>query len=255
MAERVQSSRSPESHWRKFEEFVAQFTAPEWVFRGHGNKAWTLRPKIGREDLGPWDIKSETGLFDEFRRRARQFDSGVEFSDWDWLALAQHYGLPTRLLDWTENPLVAAYFALGGDQAAEVIAVRVPARVWLDVAPKPIGEGLTVGSPFETNSTDGSTVSFLRPLIRASRMVSQRGVFSIHSKPNEEWKGFGYGFGAFGRGTFGGAEPLPRFVVPASFKSHFRLRLARLGIDASSIMTDLSGLCEALEWRYRERGL
>ena len=275
MVERVIVSRSPESHWRKFEAFVARLSAPEWVFRGHGDSTWKLRPKIGREDmLGPWEPEAEINLFQDFCRRARQFEAGVEFNSWDWLALAQHYGLPTRLLDWTENPLVAAYFAVegGAETEALIAAVRVRDRDYLNLLGNEqtptsdsretyLGSLGTRPSPFEGNTWPpllNSGVAFLRPLIRASRMVSQRGVFSIHLKPNEEWRGFrqGFGSGSFGTGVFGKTEPypaLPSFPIPSSFKVHFRMRLAGLGIDASSIMADLGGLCDALEWRYRRR--
>lgn len=117
MTKRPNNPRSATAHWSKFEKFMADCAAPEWVFRGQGDEAWKLRPKIGRSDvLGiEWDPSVEVGLFEEFCRRARQFDPGVGFGAWDWLALAQHYGLPTRLLDWTQNPPVAAYFAVSAD--------------------------------------------------------------------------------------------------------------------------------------------
>ena len=275
MAGRLSVSRSPESHWRKFEAFVAERSAAEWVFRGHSDSAWKLRPKIGREDiLGPWDPAAEISLFEEFCRRARQFEPGVEFSYWDWLALAQHYGLPTRLLDWTENPLVAAYFAVatGNERrSADILAVRVRDRDYLHMAggPIPVEPEFPTKSdwvwdvrptPFSAMTWPpwSDTVAFIRPLIRASRMISQRGVFSVHLSPVEEWLGFeqGSGSGTHVKGRYGRTDPypaLPRFTVPAAFKAHFRMRLAGLGVDASSIMADLGGLCDALEWRYRNR--
>ncbi|WP_165188544.1 FRG domain-containing protein [Caulobacter soli] len=275
MAERSIVSRSAESHWRKFETFVAERSAPEWVFRGHSDSAWKLRPKIGREDiLGPWDPAAEISLFEEFCRRARQFEAGVEFTYWDWLALAQHYGLPTRLLDWTENPLVAAYFAMASNErrSAEIISVRVRDRDYLHMSGGPIPVEPDIPSvetewtwdvrptPFSAMSWPPWTgaVAFIRPLIRASRMISQRGVFSVHLSPDREWLGFKQARESKGQdqGAFGQTDPyaaLPRFTVPAAFKPHFRMRLASLGVDASSIMADLGGLCDALEWRYRNR--
>jgi hypothetical protein len=121
-------------------------------------------------------------------------------------------------------------------------------------------------TPFSAETwhpTIGS-VAFIRPLIRASRMISQRGIFSVHLRPNEEWRGFRRA----NESVLGGPNNLnvlsanykveryaaiPRFPVPASYKAHFRMRLAGLGVDASSIMADLGGLCDALEWRYRNR--
>ncbi|WP_454715087.1 FRG domain-containing protein [Caulobacter segnis] len=245
---------------------MADCAAPEWVFRGHGDKAWKLRPKIGRADvLGvEWDPSAEIGLFEEFCRRARQFDPGVGFSSWDWLALAQHYGLPTRLLDWTQNPLVAAFFAVGTGTAAEaeILTVRVSGRDYLhlDGGPPTVRSEVSPDaehavewtwerpSPFDSFSWPPWTpgpVAFVRPLIRASRMIAQRGVFSVHLRPDEAWKGFD------GRMK---ASKMRRFAIPAEFKPHFQRRLASLGVDASSIMTDLGGVCEALEWRYRNPG-
>lgn len=251
------SRTDADAHWRKFETFLALVSTPEWVFRGHSDVSWILRPKIGREDAlaVTWDEAAERSLFAEFKRRARQFESGVEFNDWDWLALAQHYGLPTRLLDWTQNPLVATYFAVASQPAqtdAEIIAVRVRERDYLDLDGEKDGEPGLRPDPFDGRLwlpwlNDDGGVRFVRPLIRAPRMISQRGVFSVHLRPNEEWRGFYRRRLNKRKATL---APPRRFQIPKELRSHFQQRLAGLGVDASSILADLGGICEALTWRY-----
>jgi hypothetical protein len=75
-----------------------------WVFRGVSRESWALHPKVGRLDF---DLRTETRVFDHFRREAVSYVENFPTSEWEILALAQHHGLPTRLMDWTENPLVA----------------------------------------------------------------------------------------------------------------------------------------------------
>ena len=257
-----------EQLWRGFERFLAKVSTPEWVFRGHSDSTWKLRPKVGREDVlaTRWDEAGELGLFAEFKRRAREFESGVEFNDWDWLALAQHYGLPTRLLDWTQNPLVAAFFAVSSQPSqaiAEVIAVRVQERHYLNLdgekgainwfaSPRESAAEFKKPTPFDAGSWPARVVphrgvSFVRPLIRAPRMISQRGVFSVHQRPTAEWEGFEQR--RLGESNFKLIRPR-RFQVPAMARPYFQQRLAGMGVDASSILSDLGGVCEALTWRY-----
>jgi hypothetical protein len=98
-----------------------QATKLPWGYRGQAED-WPLKPALYRElvDSGgrlPDDeVKAyknlESLLLDKFKAYALPHVTSAPNSDFAWLALAQHHGLPTRLLDWTESPLVAMFFAL-----------------------------------------------------------------------------------------------------------------------------------------------
>ena len=94
---------------------VQGYGAGHYIFRGESSASYKLRPKFGRSaastrrDCG----EIERGVLNAFMRRSAPYLTLTPSNTWEWLAIAQHYGLATRMLDWTENPLVAAYFALG----------------------------------------------------------------------------------------------------------------------------------------------
>lgn len=126
---RTCSNISELNSWREIDNAFAQFPSPAvdfdpegepdrtvWVFRGHNCSSYELEPSIERAAKGKGEWAAlESMVLDEFQAKARMH---MDLSDWrsndrlSWLALMQHYGIPTRLLDFTYSPYVALYFAI-----------------------------------------------------------------------------------------------------------------------------------------------
>jgi hypothetical protein len=79
-------------------------------FRGHSDASWTLMPGILRPTSGLG--LSEGSSLARFRQSAAMLTERLPTTSFDWTFLMQHYGVPTRLLDWSESPLVAMFFAV-----------------------------------------------------------------------------------------------------------------------------------------------
>lgn len=205
----------------------------QWVFRGHSDAKYELKPSVGRGGhTSQTDEKYERSLFAIFMREAGTFLDPLPTSAWEWLAVAQHYGLPTRLLDWSYNPLVGLYFAVDSNpkDAGEVVALGAPTKA---------AQSVLAGSPFAIRRA-----AKYYPNIVSLRIRAQEGLFVACDSPTTSLNA-----------TLRSDWSLQRFAVPAAKKERLRYELYRLGVHRASLFPDLDGLAARIKWQHTANSL
>jgi hypothetical protein len=246
-----------EVYGNAYNERLGRIRSP-YAFRGLTDVDHPLTTSLCR--LGGRYAEMEGHLLRNFRKYARDSDVPTD-SMWNWLAVAQHHGLPTRLLDWTFSPQVAMHFAtqhledfhLDGviwavdfvrahallprslrraleEESAEVFTVEAMERH----APTLEAFGSLAREPF---------VLFLEPPSLDQRIVNQFALFSVMSRPEAE----------LGEWVERHPETCRRIVIPAALKWEVRDKLDQANVTERVLFPGLDGLSAWLRRYYSPR--
>jgi FRG domain len=234
---------------------LERFRSP-YAFRGLSCIGHTLSSSLVRLAGDADTRKLELALLRNFRKYAVT-EGGHADSIWDWLALGQHRGLPTRLLDWTYSPLVALHFATETPEDFSRDGViwcvnfveankRLPAKL-RRIMTREGSETLTVDmlSVFkELRDFDALSRSpflvFLEPPAIDRRILNQFALFSLMSSPTahiEEW-------------LKQHPDLCRRVVIPAALKWEIRDKLDQANVNERILFPDLDGLSRWLTRYY-----
>jgi hypothetical protein len=256
---RLPPSEIEAKDWPTFIHELSRFHNSLWIFRGEGDYARELLPRIGRDrTINLLDDKLdadtvEERIFKQFKLRAVAHLRRIPENDWEWLAIAQHHGLPTRLLDWTRNPLAAAFFALSDcvdnpeiindpDHDADITQDSGSGHELQTFDRDACAVVYALPSPYELDTSKITTpfsgyekVSLLNPPHSVQRIISQDGVFTAFPTPTAPLH----------------KNKMRRILVQKTDKPIFLKRLFRLGIHHASLFADLDGIAKHLAWRMR----
>lgn len=237
--------------WNEFVTLTSEYDG--WAFRGLPDADWHLVSSLSRylqsfvPDMASWRQREERALR-IFRRKAHNYlpDASVLADDIRCLALMQHHGAPTRMLDFTKSPFVAAFFALNRTaRSSAVFALDTP-TLW---SAAPANDATLrremidprVNGNFERHFAPNSKeiIWVGEPEEMDRRLVAQSGTFvvpGVLDKPLEE----------IIRQYESGSALIKKIVLPPSIRAEAMLSLYRMNITHATLFPDLDGLSRSI---------
>lgn len=230
-----------------------------YVYRGQRNKDYRLESSLKR-NCGAEYMYTEIRLLENFKKYGLSSGQYMDRTIWEDMILAQHHGLPTRLLDFTSSPLVALHFALTDNDLSEDAAVWGidVNKIHTDLLPRDYKNVLvehkaysyTVEMLKEMNLTlkkydqdmKDECLIFLEPPSSDIRIVNQKSILAILPDALDPLDDF-----------VDHKTVVYKFVIPNDKISSFREQLDFMNITERTMFPGLDGLSSYLKRRYSYR--
>lgn len=225
--------------WEQFKTKISEHLFPDemfrrgkFLFRGHSDPSWRLVPTFDRmfaNQSRSRRLLIADDLLVRFKRSLEGFQIPPEAraSDSMLLALGQHYGLPTRLLDWTESPYIAAFFAFNRSALWGAADQRV--TIWVLDSENPIW------------STHYGVELIDVPSFGNQRIRNQSGKFTLSKTPFAALEDYVNAHGDDGA--------LQRYTLPASESTRALADLDAMGIHHATVYPEIEGAAQMALFR------
>lgn len=235
-------------------EIIKHSWKNKWLFyRGVSKSTYNLVPSIYRQNHWTYSKDLASEIFSEFKRKVSCFRDITNCSDWGYYELMQHYGLPTRLIDWSCGSLIAVFFSLLNLRDCDNPCIWVIDPTWLNKT------SIKKDYVFSTENTESKSRDILEkylydfqlnfplpiallPTNNNPRIVAQKSAFTVH-------------------GTLSGSinqilksnknNRLCKITFANNSLLEIKRSLATSGINYSNIFPDITGLCNELKFEYQ----
>ncbi|MEM6279097.1 MAG: FRG domain-containing protein [Verrucomicrobiota bacterium] len=201
------------------------------IYRGQASDQWKLLPSLFREEVTKTEFKNwselEGALLLSLKQKARGELGYEPMTELEWMSMGEHYGLPTRFSTWSENALVALFFATAPHCDDDGVVWRI----------LPGDTDLAISQDYEQIPERPRVYT---PQKMTPSMLNQKTCYLSHPLPAEGAKPRCFE-DCFESGT--DRLHLARIVIPATEKEYIRRRLVTMGIDHRTLFPGMAGLC------------